>query len=39
MSKNEYKDYATKKAKKLYGTDEVSVDNNGNVTIGSGDEK
>ena len=39
MSGKEYKDYAIKEAKELYGTDEVSVDNKGNVTIGSGDEK
>lgn len=39
MSKNEYKDYATKEAKELYGTDEVSVDSKGNITINSGDEE
>lgn len=38
MDKWKKKDYITAEAKELYGTDEIEVDNDGNVTIGSGDE-
>jgi hypothetical protein len=37
MGKNEYKEYATARAKALYGTDAIEVDNDGNVTVGTGD--
>ena len=37
MDKDGYKDWAKSKAMELYGTDEISVDNDGNVTIGTGD--
>ena len=38
MGKDEYKEYATAQAKALYGREDISVDNDGNVTIGTGDE-
>jgi hypothetical protein len=38
MDKDEYRDYATAKAKELYGTEDIEVDDDGNVTIGTGDD-
>ena len=37
MGKEAYADWAKSKAMELYGTDEISVDDDGNVTIGTGD--
>jgi hypothetical protein len=38
MSDKEYKEWAKDEAKELYGTDEIEVDDDGNVTVGTGDD-
>ena len=38
MGKKEYKEWAKQQAMQLYGTEDVTVDNKGNVTVGTGDE-
>jgi hypothetical protein len=37
-TKEKRKEWATAEAKKLYGTDEIEVDNDGNITVGTGDD-
>ena len=38
MDSDEYAEYAKEKAKELYGTEDVEVDKDGNVTVGKGDD-
>ena len=38
MGKKEYKEWAKQQAMQLYGTEDITVDNKGNVTVGTGDE-